>query len=142
MKHALILILLSICMVGCSVDEISPISKPASQSGMNKSRTPEEILGIASKAALFFEENSSRNCIARTIDERCGILSIGNVFSRGDSSPLMHVVNFEDNRGFVIVSDNKDAPEIIAVTEDGHFTSEEELDNPGISIFCVKQQVI
>lgn len=55
MKHALILILLSIYVIGCSVEEISPNSQEVSQSEVNKSyRTPNEVLGIASKAALFF----------------------------------------------------------------------------------------
>ena len=136
MKNYVAILVLMLLVAGCSVEECPPnlVADVASEVQSN-SRSEEEIFSLAAEAALFFEDDATaRSPIQRKVDKAGGIIGIGGNQSRS-SNQLMHIVNFEDNQGFAIISDNKLAPAIMAVTENGHFSSEEELDNPGISIF-------
>lgn len=64
-------------------------------------------------------------------------LPVKNRLSRsGDSvSSLVHIFNFEDNQGYAIMSGDKRVPSLIAITESGNLTEDEEIDNPGIALF-------
>ena len=64
-------------------------------------------------------------------------LPVKNRLSRsGDSvSSLVHIFNFEDNQGYAIMSGDKRVPSLIAITESGNLTEDEEIDNPGVALF-------
>ena len=53
--------------------------------------------------------------------------------SNNPGEPLMFVVNFEDNKGYVIMSATKNMPAILAYSEEGNF--DESYFNTGMSIY-------
>ncbi len=103
-------------------------------------RSVEEILTIATDASNLVDKESisglSRR-FGRVIDFSTPIVPIMKGRSRGvnTSNPLMYVVNYADNNGFAIISAHKCAPELLAVTKQGHFASDTDIDLEGFALW-------
>lgn len=63
-------------------------------------------------------------------------MTVGERKTREDEGGLKaHVFNFEDEKGFAIMSGDKRFPSLIALTESGFLEEDSEIDNPGLAIF-------
>lgn len=108
--------------------------------GNPQMRTMDEVLDIAASASSMLgpdgAENGLSRGLGRVVDPRCEVVPIGKSKSRsaGDDA-LMYVVNYTDNNGFAVVSANKNAPEVLAVTEKGHFSGEENIEIEGFKMW-------
>lgn len=98
-------------------------------------RSAEEILSIAEEAAnKFFQEELSRSTPQRTVNREKDIIEVASNRSRS-SNPVMYAVDYDDDNGFALISANRNAPEIIAIVEQGNFTDVSEANIPGFNIF-------
>lgn len=140
MKKTLFLTLLGI-LISCSNED--PYLANGSAKDCDESsclRTTDEILDIATKAISMLDDNnsgaSSRSGSVRVINPENRVIPFGSsVKSRNDLQPLMYVVNFSDDMGFAVVSANKNAPELIAVTEQGHYDVAEDDGNDAFTFY-------
>lgn len=109
--------------------------------GINpKMRTMDEVLEIASNAASMVAADGTENGISRgfgrVVDPRSEVVPIGKNLSRGSGGDaLLYVVNYADDNGFAMVSAHKDAPEVLAVTEKGHFSSVDDIEIEGFELW-------
>lgn len=137
MKKLCYFFLITVVAVSCSQlnDENSLISVESDGYG-SCVRSVDEAIQIAQKAAeYFFEYNTKSDTgLTRSVDN-WNICCYPPVDTKStDNSSLMYVVNFEDNNGFVLVGRNRNAPEVIAVVENGTYNGEK-TDNPGFEMY-------
>lgn len=111
-------------------------------------RSPEEAIQIAQNAISLISglPEKSRNGETRRIDNCTPIqLILSNTQKGGRSNnehisdTLMYVVNYEDERGFAIVSRYNIFPELIAVTEAGHYNSDKTNEMPAAFNFYMDE---
>ena len=88
-------------------------------------------------AGLLDGEPATRLEPGRQIDENEVKYIVADNATRSESEPdtLMYVFNYMDNAGFAVVSAVGESGEMLAVTEQGHFSSMEEIENEGFRIF-------
>lgn len=55
--------------------------------------------------------------------------------AEADSAPSVHIFNFEDDRGFAIMSGDDRLPPLIALSDSGKLDTTIVVDNPGLGIF-------
>lgn len=74
---------------------------------------------------------------------------IANSFTvRGESvqtrisseTPTVHVFNFEEKKGFAIMSGDRRVPSLIALADSGEISEEEAIENPGVAVFLEKME--
>ncbi len=95
-----------------------------------------EWIAIAEADRIFDSENaSSRSSGKRTVNSRLTKTIYSSIGSRGSADPLMHVVNFDDEAGFVIVPANSSAPRSIVVAEAGSYDPDSSEENPGFDVY-------
>ena len=97
-------------------------------------RSIAEAINIAQNAiSSFFPTIESHSDKNRTI----GISNITPYTIHSNVSAidtLMYIVNFEQDNGFAIVSKHRNAPELIAIVNSGHYT-QGQTTNPGLNLF-------
>lgn len=144
MKKLFCSIISSIFLVGCTNSDEPDVQIPQkdSESDLNfsKMRTLEEVLEIADNASNMItpsgDENGLSRGYGRVIDYQTPIYNIGPKNSRSnDNNTLMYVVNYTDNNGFALVSAPRDAPELLAVTEHGHYNPSEPIELEGFNLW-------
>ncbi|MCM1318106.1 MAG: C10 family peptidase [Bacteroides sp.] len=114
MKKTLLLILLSVCMVCCTNDFIEPtkglINADNSVSNIVDETTvsPKDIANIVSSFNLRNKSRAEKNYTTSVITD-------------DNSNPLIYVVNFDDNGGFILISATKDFHPILAYNYEGHY---------------------
>jgi hypothetical protein len=88
-------------------------------------------------ARLLDGESITRAEYDRQIDENEIKFIVADNATRSDAEPdtLMYVFNYVDDAGFAVVSAVGESGEMLAVTEQGHFNSMEEIENEGFRIF-------
>lgn len=77
---------------------------------------------------FFYPKNSRSTSTDASVDY---IVKQG---SRSEADTVLSVVNFADNQGFVILTDKKDSPDIIAVSDKGNIDINN-IDNPSLKLF-------
>lgn len=91
------------------------------------------------------EEPLSRHTVRRVVDENKGlkIIRTSPKSRTEDGDALMYVVNYADSMGFAVVSANKNAPELIAVTEQGYYDPATPNDNSDFHYYmgCVADRL-
>lgn len=55
--------------------------------------------------------------------------------SGSEGEPYVHVFNFDDNRGFALVSGDTRVPSILCCTDKGNLTPDSVIDNPGVIMY-------
>lgn len=129
MKRKSIFVLLGSLLLSCSNEEPIPVPDSSAEETIVQScdlRSYEEVMEIAKNAVSMLadaEEPLSRHAVRRVVDENNGLKIIRTTTksrAEGDGA-LMYVVNYADSMGFAVVSANKKAPELIAVTEQGYY---------------------
>lgn len=130
-----------ICIISsCSTEDVTQImdqeATENTQINANNQRSEDEIISIATKAIeIFGDKTEYSRSKRRSVMINCKPIAIEANIARSSSNPLMYVVNYTDNNGYAIVSSNKNAPEVIAFAEEGHFTNLQEENNPGLGIY-------
>lgn len=130
----------TISMVSCSRTEMETTDN------MNESMAKEQLhtakltraMQTARDAARLLDgESVTRAEHDRQIDESEIKFIVADYATRSESEPdtLMYVFNYVDDAGFAVVSAVGESGEMLAVTEQGHFNSMEEIENEGFRIF-------
>lgn len=110
-----------------------------SQMPMSEIRTTSEAIEIASAVSNTFlpdgtEKSFSRGC-GRAVDPGTEVYILHNPASRSTnaSDPLLYVVNYAENKGFAMIPANRNAPDFVAVTENGHYNPAEGVEIGGFN---------
>ena len=145
MKKFLFICILAISVCACVSDEPNAQIMEQDSNISSKYRTTEEILDIAANAVnmlsdAFDPEVTSRS-FGRTVDFSTPVYHICNIASRFNSiDTLMHVVNYANDMGFAIISAKRNFPEVLAVTESGHYNPAEPSEIEGFNMWIDQMQ--
>ncbi len=142
MKKILYIFATGIALTACTADEpLQEISSPSTTSQTSSDlRTTAEILEIASNASELITPNGQEKGLSkgfgRVIDYSTPIMPIGRNGSRAaDNEALMYVVNYADDNGFSMISAHRNAPELLAVTQKGHYDPSKKTDIYGFNLW-------
>ncbi|GEM_PF-3122691 len=129
--------LIGLFLLGCSHYDAPEIVQDNNSLGISSLiRDEEEISQIALDATQMLSslENGNKS---RSKDDYIieSIFSLPQSYSRSVDYPLLSVVNFEGDNGFAIVSNYKSMPELIAISDNGHYYPQEGTTNPGLSMY-------
>lgn len=85
-------------------------------------RTIDEAIDIANTAAIeFFGENTRSE--PRIATKSSNVTPIYAQLSRSDEeSPVLYVVNYDNDEGFAVITANSNLVPVLAVTEEGSYT--------------------
>ena len=133
MKHFSILTTLAVALATLASCGNEPAMELCDDGSPGKTALPETkdqaLVAKAVKARDFFYPKGSRASAAG--------VTVGHYVtnsSRSATDTVLSVVNFADGRGFVILTDKADSPEILAVSDEGTL-SLENIDNPSLKLF-------
>ena len=131
MKKLLILAAIATILFSCSQEE--PLQKENALENFDSSklRTKEEVINIAQD---FANEHQRGRSGARYVD-KSKVFTLDSHKSRSNSEPLMYVVEYEDNKGYAIVSAPKNVEPILAVIDEGNYQESINSGNPGFKFF-------
>ncbi len=132
MKKLIYLMVLGLVISSCSNDEFVPEGTATPESAVVL-RTIDEAIELASS----LNQVRAANQDARS-QEKCikGVEIIGGTDSRGSSADtLIYAVNFEDNKGFTLVSAAKSGIAIIGYSDEGNFDEESAMENPNFAYY-------
>ena len=139
MKTKLLLIASSLALYACQQEEPSMACDPAAlavdgNSHISKNRSIEEAIEIAVNAAQTCDRSRSR-AAGRTATA-AGVKVITDAKSRGgESDSLLYVVNFDDDKGFVLVPVPRTDKEVLAIVDEGVYDPAVGTDNPGFNLY-------
>ena len=148
----LITISLVLCVVSCQT-ELVPISQSVDDSARENVLNPnlrsiDEALSIAEEFIDELDsdmlEDSSNASFSSTkaflpMRTVCSVQKImdGSACltksSSKDESPLMYLVNYNDNMGFALMGADKRLPYVYAISNEGHLELSDTLENPGLA---------
>lgn len=139
MKRNTLLICICILFAACANDDSLDNFQRARALG-NNTRTYDEALAVAQRAAGYIDGwNNASSSSRRRVKAKCDnqvICSSETRTSEDGLDTLMYIFNYEDNKGFAIVSANKATEELLAVTEEGNYTEDSaETDETGLNFF-------
>jgi len=125
-------------ITSCTNDE--PISNNVeadvtSENNESKIRTIEDAISIASQNyGNLFDMPASR--CGLNIDPNNVVVLGSKAASRsGASDTAIYVVNFGDNKGYAVVSANKECTPLLAMTDNGEITNIDSIEIPGLKTF-------
>lgn len=132
-----ILPILAVISVGCtdvshndSKPEVSPVSELIEfQDLINEDSETLDATDAVKVASLF--QRRENDCVSRA-NYNIGIPDIRPILNEVTGVPIMYVVNWPNNGGFVVVSATKMATPILAYSETGNFDAE--TDSPALSL--------
>ena len=135
MKKLILNFIVISLLTGCTADD-PPLDRVSgtSQTLQSEIRTIDEAIKIASAASNNFFPNGVMQSRGggRVVDPLAEVYRINNPASRSvNDEPLMYVVNYADNNGFAMIPSNRNAPDVVAVTESGHYNPEEKVEIGG-----------
>ena len=140
MKRLCFIILCGLILYSCSKDETVTNYLESNKGNTSNYRTLAEALQIAQDAASMVNDSvetraASRTRIVDTKNVRV-ITSPGTRSFSANNDTLLYVLNYEDEKGFAVVSANKATEGLLAVTEDGSYEeSSDAYHDTGISDF-------
>lgn len=142
MKYFLISsLVLSFLWISCQNEQIT--EERVSQRGKQTSelRSPQEAVAIAQEAIKLLEGRESRGCRStiRQVDLTTGVEEVRPMHTRSMSAqPAMYAVNFKDNAGYVLVAASRSESPLLAITEEGHYTTSQGSGNRTIDYMVKK----
>ena len=126
-------LLFTVSLISCTEDTVLPLDTPIQEKGLNN-RSIEEIIKIAENAPLHFDAkdetrgtNNGRKEIS--LSSITAITNKGLTRSADTIDTLLHVINYENNEGYVIVSAAKGTPGVIAYIDEGQYNLQDINDN-------------
>ncbi|MBO5267733.1 MAG: C10 family peptidase [Muribaculaceae bacterium] len=128
----ILLVLLPVLLIGCSQIEVPPTT-PKEEQKVEQTRSAEDVIKIAEHAKMLFDK-SSRNADI-TVNNN-SIKAICRRTGRGTAADtLMYAVDYNDNKGFVLVSAINGVAPIIGIAEEGSFNSPKTAKNANFQFF-------
>lgn len=144
MKKYIFLIFLITTIVSCTVndEEFSDVDvAPNTKSFVFKQtqrRSFSEALYIAQHVGQSFQSRSARlinDYKTISLDKTQYIVKESVARSLNSEDTLMYVFNYEDNKGFAVVSANRSTEALIAVAESGNYDNNTETQNPAFGLY-------
>lgn len=130
MKHKTPPIMLAIATLLCSCSNEPIAPKESAITNEITHKTKEEVLiDKAIKARNFFYTSESRSSTTKATVSHY-ILNE----SRSTPDTVLSVVNFNENNGFVILTNRADCPELLAISDNGNIQLDD-IDNPSLRQF-------
>lgn len=135
------IIFVTILIVACTSPEQEPLVdfNQDSKSATLLTYNLDEVIDIANSIAAELSNPTSRN--ENRIAHKSGIVEYHDVRSRADNSNF-YVVNYDDNQGFAIISKYRVEDPVVAVINEGKYSSDDEIDNPGFKLFMSSAEKI
>ncbi len=139
MKRLICQLILVGLLAGCTAEEPMPeYVSDASQMPLSEIRTVNEAIEIASTVShtMLTDGNASGlgRGYGRVVDPATQVYTICNPASRSaEADPLMYVVNYAEDNGFAMVPANRNAPDVVAVTEKGHYNPSDGIEIGGFN---------
>ncbi len=93
----------------------------------------QQVINLANSEAERLFPPKSRSDVR--VADVGGIKTICHQVSRGQDDTLVYVVNYEDNKGFALISGGKHQQPVLAVVPNGNYDPEIGTDNPGFNLF-------
>lgn len=133
-KNILLIISIALLLSGCASEDIT---MPSNDSVPTK-RSPEEAVTIAQSIAerLQGTDNQSRSIRSTA---KVSVIGSGNL-SRAAQDTLIYAVDFEDNKGYVLVSAAYSGDAVIGYTDSGSFDAKRIAQNPAYSCYLNQAQ--
>ncbi len=147
MKKIILLFSLCVIAMACSQEESFDLIPESHDSNQSSVRSFEEALEIAQNAGSVFSKAVSQNSEAKKAKSLIPtktvemsnykiICSSSRKIKDNQADTLLYVFNYEDQRGFAIVSANKETEGLLAMTESGSYNeNSEENELSGIDFF-------
>lgn len=138
-----IYLLLSTILFSCANEETNLMDELAYSNNQMELKTKRSIvdaMAVAQESLCLLDnvKTRSENQENRTIDYDSGIEIVTRSLTQSTSKELdtlLYVFNFNDNKGFAIVSANLNTEALIAVTEKGHYNPMELQENEGFNTY-------
>lgn len=125
---------ISLLLIGCnSEDELIKFQQNDS-CGINKFHIPlDEALNIADALLSNLDENGTRS---ERLVSKVEVKRVANTRSKTcEADTLLYLVNYEDDRGFALLSADKRLPLVYAISDEGHFEFSDTISNAGLAFF-------
>lgn len=143
MKNLFYILIIIFMSSGCQqIGDMNDFTQIESKSISRYSiRTLEEALEIASQAPVLFETPSSRS-VERTTNLRShyAILNVSSRSSMPDT--LLYIINYDDNRGYAVVSANPEGDGLLAYADNGTYTDSSRVVNKGLDAILDNMAVL
>ncbi len=147
MRKLIILFSVVVGLVACTNDDV--LEKTVDKEKMDlvqydpNRRSYAEALEIAQNSIRMLQDENSTARSAepvRTLDLKNGVKAVRQTVTRSNGTvsgndTLLYIFNFEDGRGFSVVSASRRTGGLIAVTEAGHYDPEVKTGNPGFDMY-------
>lgn len=135
-KRSIILLSAIGIMLSNCTNELESDGLVSTKQQTSNTRTLNEALSIAQQASQLVAGATTRSATARTID----MSSIQYVLTPStrtvaNADTLLYIINYSDNQGFAVVSAKKSTEGLLAVTEQGNYSSDENNENGGFNNF-------
>lgn len=134
MKNSLFIILLNLLLFSCSQDNLLDDGKNknaiddvlVNESQLIDKTSVNLVPEDAKKVALFFRSghNAGASSTKSVVSDN---LNIQTISDKTSNVPLLYVINWNDNKGYVVISGNKKNSPIVAFSESGSFNPEADL---------------
>lgn len=155
MKHLFrfsLILIAALLAVSCSSDNELLLAESQQQTRSNEPQTYEisresaraellkllqDIDGIDTRSMSFSGLRTICSEFTVSLNETKTRSNDSNYFERP-----VHIFNFDDNRGYAVMSGDKRLPSLIALTESGKLQPGDEIDNPGMALFMTGTQIM
>lgn len=108
------------------------------QAHNSKIRSLNEAIDIAEKSLIDFDVSTKSSNSFRIIDRSdIKVLYGPAVKSQSQYDTLVYAINFQNNSGFALVAANREAPEVLVLTESGNFDGKQ-TQSPAFNIYMDK----
>lgn len=133
MKHLLKLIILLFLFCGCADNSVEPIITPEETETIGTTKDFQRLMMIANNAANILDPSSRTS--ARHADPS-GINMFTTSSSRGgETDTLLYMVNYADEKGFVIIGAPNGSPDFIGIVEEGSYSENLLDENPAFGAY-------
>ncbi len=136
----MLFLMATISIISCSraeMDTADVLNEKTAKEDIRAAKFTRAMQTARDAARLLDGESVTRAEHDRQIDKNEIKFIVADNATRSDAEPdtLMYVFNYMDNAGFAVVSAVGESGEMLAVTEQGHFNSMEEIENDGFRFF-------
>ena len=120
------MLVLPFLWVGCQKELVTEERMSQKDLAASDFRSPQEAVAVAQEAIRLLEGKASRNqrSVMRQVDLATGVEEIRSIPTRSTSvQPVMYAVNFKDGAGYALVAAYRSESPLLAITEEGHYTT-------------------
>lgn len=139
MKYGLILVVVSLVLTSCSSDMALELLDSKDGTQKNEYRISEQE-AIAEGRRLLSMMDSYGDVNTRSSGYRRDVAEVENVISRSvtrsaQNDTVAYIINYGENDGFVVIAPDRRAYPLYAISDNGHLSLGDTIQNPGLSLF-------